>query len=226
MHVSILSSNMVDRTKSSIAVYCRTDAGLNSLRVEVTDTLNVATTIAGCDDVTGDALRTTIEALNKVGCAIMTSRGVFIEVDVHGRDPGFAEVLAVIENSESALEHLVVPASTASEISALIEAAVAHDVHVCVVPGPWFDGDGGGSMGEVLQRRAGVGEEWSGRPPLGFEVKDGHLVESEDYGDVCGTLRLVQTGKLSKRAAADELDTSRRTINRCLDNPSRYGLAD
>jgi predicted DNA-binding protein (UPF0251 family) len=35
---------------------------------------------------------------------------------------------------------------------------------------------------------------------------------------VVAVLDMVQSGELSKRKAADQLDTSRRTINRALDN--------
>ncbi|MFB6071132.1 MAG: recombinase family protein [Halanaeroarchaeum sp.] len=63
-----------------------------------------------------------------------------------------------------------------------------------------------------------------GRPPLGFETDDGHLVPAENYDQVVATLDLVIDDNLSKRAAAKELDTSRSTIDRALDRADLYGL--
>jgi len=215
---------MSERSESKVVVYARSDEGLDSLRVPVTDGLDLATTIAGTDSVDPDDMTVVAKALADAGCAILSRRGVSVEVDMFGRDHGFDQVLDVIEAPFSEISNLVVAASDDPEVEALIDSALVNDVRVHIVPGPWFDGGAGGSMGSVLSRRAGVGEEWSGRPPLGFDVSDGHLVKDPDFGDIVGTLRLVQRGKLSKRSAADELDTSRRTINRCLENPERYGL--
>lgn len=63
-----------------------------------------------------------------------------------------------------------------------------------------------------------------GRPPLGFEKVDGHLVEGENYDQVITVLDMVKKGDLSKRAAARELDASRPTIDRALDRGAMYGL--
>lgn len=63
-----------------------------------------------------------------------------------------------------------------------------------------------------------------GRPPLGFSKEDGHLCEGEDYDRVVTALEMIRKGELSKRQAARELDTSRRTINRALDRAEVYGL--
>ena len=63
-----------------------------------------------------------------------------------------------------------------------------------------------------------------GPAPLGFEKDDGRLVEAEDYDRVCATLEMVAKGELSKRKAAGELDTSRRTVNRSLERGELYGL--
>lgn len=63
-----------------------------------------------------------------------------------------------------------------------------------------------------------------GPAPLGFEKDDGHLIEAENYDQVCTTLELVRKDELSKRKAARELDSSRATINRALDRGELYGL--
>lgn len=63
-----------------------------------------------------------------------------------------------------------------------------------------------------------------GRPPLGFEKDDGHLLEDEQYHDVVAALELVAKGELSKRKAAQRLDCARPTITRALDRPDLYGL--
>jgi len=225
MHVSPYSSNeMGDRDEFGTVVYARTDDGLDSLRVPLTDCLDVVAPIVGIDDIPPGLVSAMIDQLDDSEATGKSGDDLLVEIDRYGRDRGFGKVLDIVESPFSAAEHLVMPASGDPEIEALIDSAVSHDVRVTVVPGPWFDGDGSGSMGSVLSRRAGVGEEWSGRPPLGFRVKNGHLVKAPNYSDVVGTLRLVQRDKLSKRSAADELDTSRRTINRCLDHPDRYGL--
>jgi hypothetical protein len=44
------------------------------------------------------------------------------------------------------------------------------------------------------------------------------------YDHVRATLELVEAGDLSRRKAASELDTSRRTINRALVRPELYSL--
>ncbi|AGB31849.1 hypothetical protein C488_06785 [Natrinema pellirubrum DSM 15624] len=68
-----------------------------------------------------------------------------------------------------------------------------------------------------------------GRAPLGFEWRDGELVTSDQYSRVCSTLELIEAESgdvgISKGEAARRLDTSHRTINRCLDDrPDLYGL--
>ncbi len=64
-----------------------------------------------------------------------------------------------------------------------------------------------------------------GRAPLGFEKQDGELFEGPDYDKVCAVLDMVASGELSKRKAAKELETSRRSIGRSLDErPELYGL--
>lgn len=63
-----------------------------------------------------------------------------------------------------------------------------------------------------------------GPAPLGFQKDDGYLVESSDFDRVRSTLELVIDDELSKRKAARELETSRRTINRALDRLELYNL--
>lgn len=63
-----------------------------------------------------------------------------------------------------------------------------------------------------------------GRPPLGFEKDDGSLIEGPAYDRVVAVLEMVQKDELSKRKAAEELGTSRPTINRALERNELYGL--
>jgi len=63
-----------------------------------------------------------------------------------------------------------------------------------------------------------------GRPPLGFEKDDGQLVQGDNYHDVTAVLEMVQKDNISKRKAADRLETSRPTIDRALDRADLYGL--
>ena len=78
---------------------------------------------------------------------------------------------------------------------------------------------------EGIQTRMNNDEYHHGPAPLGFSKNDGHLIEADGYDRVRTTLELVQDGDLSKRKAARELDTSRRTINRSLDRAELYNLA-
>jgi len=63
-----------------------------------------------------------------------------------------------------------------------------------------------------------------GPAPLGFEKRDGQLVQGDNYHDVTAALDMIRKGDLSKRQGAMELDTSRRTIDRALDRGELYGL--
>ncbi|AFK18643.1 recombinase family protein [Haloferax mediterranei ATCC 33500] len=63
-----------------------------------------------------------------------------------------------------------------------------------------------------------------GPAPLGFEKDDGLLAEGENYDQVCAVLEMVTKENLSKRKAAKELQTSRATVDRCLDRGTLYGL--
>lgn len=63
-----------------------------------------------------------------------------------------------------------------------------------------------------------------GPAPLGFEKENGQLIEGVNYDTVCAALDMVVKGELSKRQAASELASSRRTINRCLERGELYGI--
>ncbi|WP_254809736.1 recombinase family protein [Natronosalvus amylolyticus] len=79
---------------------------------------------------------------------------------------------------------------------------------------------------EGLQTRIEADENYRhGRAPLGFVKSDGEIRPGPDYDLTVSTLRDVAEGYLSKRKAAKRLDTSRRTINRSLNDRSElYGL--
>ncbi|MCG1004270.1 MULTISPECIES: hypothetical protein [Halobacterium] len=57
-----------------------------------------------------------------------------------------------------------------------------------------------------------------------MEKDDGRLVEADNYHDVVFVLDMVQKDELSKRKAAERLDSSRPTINRELERAELYGL--
>jgi hypothetical protein len=64
-----------------------------------------------------------------------------------------------------------------------------------------------------------------GRPPLGYEVEDGRLVEGEDYRTICTRLQQVVDSKISKNRAADKIGCARGTIiNAIEERPEMYGL--
>jgi DNA invertase Pin-like site-specific DNA recombinase len=78
---------------------------------------------------------------------------------------------------------------------------------------------------EGIAARQESAEYRHGPAPLGFEKRDGQLVESHDYQRVVEVLDQVARGNMSKRKAARELDSSRRTIRRAIDERSSlYGL--
>jgi len=79
---------------------------------------------------------------------------------------------------------------------------------------------------EGIRTRMNNDDYHHGPAPLGFEKNDGHLIEANRYDQVRTTLEMVQNDELSKRKAARELDTSRRTINRSLDRAELYNLAE
>lgn len=63
-----------------------------------------------------------------------------------------------------------------------------------------------------------------GRAPLGFQKDEGALVEADNYHDVAARLEMIRKGELSKRQAAQELDTSRKSIDRALERGEMYGV--
>jgi DNA invertase Pin-like site-specific DNA recombinase len=77
---------------------------------------------------------------------------------------------------------------------------------------------------EGIRTRMQEDDYHHGPAPLGFEKNDGHLREAPEYDHVRATLELVAQDEMSKRKAAAELDTSRRTINRALERRELYAL--
>lgn len=77
---------------------------------------------------------------------------------------------------------------------------------------------------EGIAARQQDDEYHHGRPPLGFEKKDGRLIEGENYDQVCAVLEMVAKDELSKRKASGELNTSRTTISRALERGNLNGL--
>jgi DNA invertase Pin-like site-specific DNA recombinase len=79
---------------------------------------------------------------------------------------------------------------------------------------------------EGLQARINSDEEYRhGPPPLGFDKQDGVLYEKESYPHVCEVLSRVNNDNMSKRKAAAELDSSRATIRRAVeDRPELYQI--
>ena len=67
---------------------------------------------------------------------------------------------------------------------------------------------------EIVPTETGA---WSGRPPLGHKVEDGRLKRGYDYERVRATIQAVDDDEVTKTDAANKLDTSRATINRCLE---------
>ena len=63
-----------------------------------------------------------------------------------------------------------------------------------------------------------------GRPPLGFQKNSGQLIEGTNYNQICAVLEMVHKNNLSKRKAAEELNTSRTTISRALERKELYGI--
>jgi len=77
---------------------------------------------------------------------------------------------------------------------------------------------------EGIQTRMENEEYHHGPAPLGFEKNDGRLIESSNYDRVRAVLEMVEDDAMSKRKAAVDLDTSRRTIGRALERKELYGL--
>lgn len=79
---------------------------------------------------------------------------------------------------------------------------------------------------EGIRTRMQNEEYHHGPAPLGFQKDDGYLIEAANYDRVRTVLQEVDHGAMSKRKAARELDTSRRTINRALDRRDLYSLTE
>jgi DNA invertase Pin-like site-specific DNA recombinase len=81
------------------------------------------------------------------------------------------------------------------------------------------------NIAEGIAARQDSDEYHHGPAPLGFEKEDGRLLEGAEYDRVCVVLDAVARGEMSKRQASKELDTSRRTIQRAIEQrPELYGL--
>lgn len=66
-----------------------------------------------------------------------------------------------------------------------------------------------------------------GPAPLGFTKDDGSLVRKPEFDQVVAVLEMVIKEQLSINAAAEELNSSRRTVRRAAyDRPELYGLSD
>lgn len=76
----------------------------------------------------------------------------------------------------------------------------------------------------IAAREAADDDYHHGRPPFGFEKEDGHLYPGDRYHEIVAVLDEVMKDEMSKRQAAKELATSRRTINRALERAELYGL--
>ncbi|WP_380679715.1 recombinase family protein [Salinigranum sp. GCM10025319] len=78
---------------------------------------------------------------------------------------------------------------------------------------------------EGIAARQANDEYHHGPAPLGFSKEDGRLIEADNYERVCAVLDMVAKDELSKRKAAAELDTSRATVRRAIDERGDlYGL--
>jgi len=78
---------------------------------------------------------------------------------------------------------------------------------------------------EGLAARMNSDEYHHGPAPLGFRKEDGQLYRATNYDEVVVALEDVDAGEMSKRQAAKELETSRRSIGRALeDRRELYGL--
>jgi DNA invertase Pin-like site-specific DNA recombinase len=81
------------------------------------------------------------------------------------------------------------------------------------------------NVAEGIAARQESDEYHHGPAPLGFEKDSGRLLEGPEYHRVVSVLEDVARGETSKRQAAGELDTSRRTIQRAIEERADlYGL--
>jgi DNA invertase Pin-like site-specific DNA recombinase len=81
------------------------------------------------------------------------------------------------------------------------------------------------NVSEGIAARQQTDDYHHGPAPLGFEKDDGRLIETDEYHRVVSVLENVAKGETSKRQAASDLDTSRRTIQRAVEKRADlYGL--
>ena len=81
------------------------------------------------------------------------------------------------------------------------------------------------NVAEGIAARQESDEYHHGPAPLGFVKDDGRLIEGPEYHRVVSVLDEVARGEKSKRQAAKELDTSRRTVQRAVEERADlYGL--
>jgi len=81
------------------------------------------------------------------------------------------------------------------------------------------------NVAEGIAARQDSDDYHHGPAPLGFEKDDGRLIEGPEYQRVVSVLDRVASDDLSKRKAAERLDTSRRTVQRAVeDRADLYGL--
>jgi DNA invertase Pin-like site-specific DNA recombinase len=79
---------------------------------------------------------------------------------------------------------------------------------------------------EGIRTRMNNEEYHHGPAPLGFEKDDGYLIETSEFDRVRAILGKVKAGELSKRKAAQELDTSRKSIYRALEKEELYTMSE
>lgn len=139
------------------------------------------------------------------------------------------------------VEDVVVPAldaliSPVRDVASVVRAVTAEGAAFHTVSGVTITA--GSQTHHVLEASAMIEAEdsapeivpteqgqWTGRPPLGHVVEDGRLKRSYDYDRVCAILQSVIAGDTTRTDAAHRLDTSRATINRCLqDRRDMYRL--
>jgi Site-specific recombinases, DNA invertase Pin homologs len=78
---------------------------------------------------------------------------------------------------------------------------------------------------EGIAARQDTDEYHHGRAPLGFEKDSGRLIEGPEYHRVVSVLDQVAKDEKSKRKAAADLDSSRRTVQRAVEERADlYGL--
>lgn len=81
------------------------------------------------------------------------------------------------------------------------------------------------NVAEGIAARQQNDEYHHGPAPLGFEKNDGQLIEGPNFHRIVATLDNVASGETSKRQAANQLNTSRRTVQRAVEERADlYGL--